>query len=64
MGSHLQENLAHCKPGPVYSENQCILKIFYMFQLYYKKVPFHLQTFAFDHCFWSMEENNPKFAGK
>ncbi|XP_021365352.1 kinesin-like protein KIF13B isoform X2 [Mizuhopecten yessoensis] len=22
------------------------------------------KTFAFDHCFWSMDENNPKFAGQ
>lgn len=22
------------------------------------------QTFAFDHCFWSMDEKNPKFASK
>ncbi|CAC5410127.1 KIF13 [Mytilus coruscus] len=23
-----------------------------------------LKTFAFDHCFWSIDENNPKFAGQ
>ncbi len=22
------------------------------------------KTFAFDHCFWSMDESNPKFASK
>lgn len=22
------------------------------------------QTFAFDHCFWSIQDNDPKFAGK
>jgi len=23
-----------------------------------------LQTFAFDHCFWSMAENHPKYSSK
>jgi len=22
------------------------------------------KTFAFDHCFWSMDKDNPKFAGR
>ena len=22
------------------------------------------QTFAFDHCFWSMDPSNPKFSGQ
>ena len=25
---------------------------------------FYLQTFAFDNCFWSMDDSDPKFAGK
>ena len=24
---------------------------------------FFIQTFAFDHCFWSMDSKNPKFDG-
>jgi len=25
---------------------------------------FNLQTFAYDHCFWSMDPSNEKFASK